>query len=340
MKYSTKISILYLKYLPLLIGLLFILLFLTNPVKSAYLVNTGLTTWYKHMIPSLFPFMVLSGILLRSGISKQLSNIFYPLLGKLFRLSPDCIYVIIMGFLCGFPMGATIIADSLSLHKITQREANLLLAFCNNIGPIYFISFVSTVCPYYPLWLTLSIMYAVPILYGLLLRYTLYRDIPNYYSYNKNFKSNKNTSFSLNINNYPNYITTSHNAISYMSAIEESTQKALNSILTLGAYMVIFNVLQLPFYNTFYTLPKNTLCILKGLIEINSGISSIKLHPHLYHIVYSIFLPFGGLCCIFQTYAMIKDTVLSLGSYLIHKLIQTIWVILIYLGVSFVMTVI
>ena len=181
MKYSAKISALYTKYLPLLTGLLFIFLLLTNPVNSISLVNTGLTTWYKHMIPSLFPFMVLSGILLRSGISRQLSNMFYPLLGKIFHLSPDCIYIIIMGFLCGFPMGASIIADSLSLQKITRREADLLLAFCNNIGPIYFISFVSAACPYYPLWITLPIMYAVPLLYGLILRYTNYRDIPYYY---------------------------------------------------------------------------------------------------------------------------------------------------------------
>jgi len=329
MKYLAKISALYTKYLPLLTGLLFISLLLTNPVNSISLVNAGLTTWYKHMIPSLFPFMVLSGILLRSGISRQLSNMFYPLLGKLFRLSPNCIYIIIMGFLCGFPMGASIIADSLSLQKISQREANLLLAFCNNIGPIYFISFVSAACPYYPLWITLSIMYAIPLLYGLILRYTNYRDIPYYYPSIYNTK--KYPIHTISIENYSKSPTAITNNNNYMRSFEESTAKALTSILTLGAYMVIFNVLQLPFYNTFYHLPEDILCILKGLIEINSGINAIKIHPELYNTVYSIFLPFGGLCCIFQTYAMIKDTPLSLRAYLIHKVLQTLCTIMIYI---------
>lgn len=306
----------YTRYLPFVTAVLFIFLLLTNPLSSTSLVNTGLTTWYKYMIPSLFPFMVLSGILLRSGLSYQISAIFNPLLGKLFRLSPDCIYVIIMGFLCGFPMGASIIADSLSLGRISRREADLLLTFCNNIGPIYFISFVTVTCPYYPLPLTLSIMYLVPLLYGLILRYTSFKDIPDY-----NIKR---------VSQLTNQAASSN----YLTVIQDSIQKSLISIITLGGYMIIFNVLQLPLYNSFYQLPDNLLCIFKGFIEINSGITAIKSYPNLYTIAYSVFLPFGGLCCIFQTYSMIKDTPLSLRSYLVHKLAQTGWSALVYSLVS------
>lgn len=309
MTLTKTIKKIYIGYLPLLTGILFIFLLLTNPINSATLVNTGLTTWYKHMIPSLFPFMVLSGILLRSDLSKQISGIFYPLLGRLFRLSPDCIYIIIMGFLCGFPMGASIIADSLTLHKITTKEADLLLSFCNNIGPIYFISFVTSLCPYYPLYITLPIMYGVPLCYGLLLRYTKFKDIPHTYSKTKN---------------------SSKVPANYLVICEESIYKALISITLLGGYMVIFNVIQLPFYNSFYKIEDSTLCILKGIIEINSGITAISLFPSLFTVVYALFLPFGGLCCIFQTYSMIKDTPLSLRPYLTHKLIQTVGTICIY----------
>lgn len=310
---KTNIRILYNKYLPLITGLLFIFLLLTNPVKSASLVNTGLTTWYKHMIPSLFPFMVLSGILLRSGLSKQIAGILYPLLGRLFRLSPDCVYIIIMGFLCGFPMGASIIADSLTLHKITQKEADLLLAFCNNIGPVYFISFVTALCPYYPLYITISIMYGVPLCYGLILRYTVFREIPRTYT----------------------NITTQASA-DYLNIFEDSIQKALISIIALGGYMIIFNVIQLPLYNSFYQLPEKLLCTYKGIIEINSGIAAIANYPQSYFITYAIFLPFGGLCCIFQTYSMIKNTSLSLRSYLLHKLVQASLTVTIYMGFLFV----
>ena len=295
-------------YLPLLTGILFIFLLLTDPVTSSSLVLGGLTTWCTKMIPSLFPFMVLSGFLLRTGLSHRLSQILYPVLGTIFRLSPDCIYVIFMGFLCGFPMGANIIAESLSLGKISYKEASLLLSFCNNIGPVYFISFVSVLCPYYPLWMTLSIMYLVPLCYGLLLRYTRYRDIP-LYTYRQSTAP-------------PNY--------SYGNALQQSLEKAINSILSLGGYMVIFTVLQLPFYNTYYKLPEPYIHVLKGLLEISSGITALQPYPQLYSIVYALFLPFCGLCCLYQTYAMIQNTPLSLTSYLSHKLAQTLCTIIIY----------
>jgi len=327
LKKNTHLAI----YLPLLTSMLFIFLLLTNPVNSSILVMSGLNTWCTKMIPSLFPFMVLSGILLRTGLSYRLSKILYPLLGTLFRLSPDCIYVIFMGFLCGFPMGANIVAESLSLKRISLKEASLLLAFCNNIGPVYFISFVSILCPYYPLWLTLSIMYLVPLCYGLILRYTRYRDIPFY------LKNNHG----LNIGN-PHYLTTGHPSFSitgtendvknysYGSALQASLQKALSSILYLGGYMVIFNVLQLPFYNIYYQLPEPYIHVLKGLLEISSGITALQPYPELYGIVYTLLLPFCGLCCLYQTYAMVKDTPLSLSSYLSHKLAQTLCTLFIY----------
>lgn len=308
-------------YIPLITAILFIFLLLTDSVNGSKLVNTGLTTWYKHMIPSLFPFMVLSGFLLRSGLSMQIASLLNPILGRIFRLSPNCIYIIVMGFLCGFPMGANVIAESLSLNRISRREADLMFAFCNNIGPVYFISFVSVTCPFYPLWITMPIMYGISLLYGLILRYTCYRDIPyKEASLSPNYSYNCNTFFNRTNN--------------YLDAFQESLQKSITSIVTLGAYMVIFNVLQLPLYNSFYKVPEEILCILKGLIEINSGISAISLHPEFYIIVYSVLLPFCGLCCFFQTYAMIKDTPLSLSKYFFNKIIQTLVTLLIYIVLS------
>ncbi len=317
-------------YLPLLTSILFIFLLLTDPVTSSTLVLSGLTTWCSKMIPSLFPFMVLSGILLRTGLSFRLSKLLYPVLGTLFRLSPNCIYIIFMGFLCGFPMGANVIAESLSLNKISKREAGLLLSFCNNIGPVYFISFASALCPYYPLWITLSIMYLVPLCYGLVLRYTRYRDIPIYKNiFHIATKTRKNTPNNFTYH-HTNHVYKTLPAASLGNALQESLQKAITSILYLGGYMVIFNVLQLPFYNTYYQFPAPYIHVLKGLLEISSGITALQPYPELYGIVYSLLLPFCGLCCLYQTYAMIKDTPLSLLSYLKHKLAQTLCTIIIY----------
>lgn len=306
----------------ILISLLFIFLLLTDPVNSKILVLSSLSNWYGKMIPSLFPFMVLSGFLLRSGLSKNLSRFVYPILGVLFRLSPDCIYVIFMGFLCGFPMGANVVAESLSLHKLSIREAKLLLSFCNNIGPAYFLSFVSICCPYGPLYLPFMIMYLVPLVYGLFLRYTCYRDIPFYSS-----KSTVKTTGHA-VTEAGSTFGISH--ASFGTALQESLEKAISSILTLGGCMIIFTIVQLPLYNTYYQIPDPYLYLLKGLLEISSGITAVQSIPSLYRIVYTVFLPLGGLCCFYQTYTMIKDTPLSMSVYMFHKINQTFITIIIY----------
>lgn len=308
----------------ILISIFLIFLLLTDPVNSKNLVLSALINWYGKMIPSLFPFMVLSGFLLRSGLSKSLSGFVYPILGVLFRLSPDCIYVIFMGFLCGFPMGANIVSESLTLHKISKREAELLLSFCNNIGPAYFLSYVSICCLYGPVFLTFVIMYLVPLLYGLFLRYTRYRDIPFHTTASivkSTSQANEKSSVSSNV--------------SIITALQESLEKAITSILTLGGCMVIFTVIQLPLTNTYYQIPEPYLYLLKGLFEISSGISALQSIPSLYGIVYAVFLPFGGICCLYQTFVLIKDTPLSMSSYLFHKINQTFITMILYGIVSF-----
>lgn len=75
-------------------------------------------------------------------------------------------------------MGARVCAQSLQQKKISRREASWLLAFINNIGPVYFSGYVLTLFPVRtPLTVWLG-MYLLPFLYGIVLRYTLYRDLP------------------------------------------------------------------------------------------------------------------------------------------------------------------
>lgn len=146
--------------------------------KALALSLTGLNLWFQKMIPTLLPFMILSGILIRMNLSDSFAHLFSPLFRPIFQLSDSCIYVLVIGFLCGFPMGARVTAESYQRGKLSRREAELMLAFCNNIGPIYFTGFVFHLFPVEHPWAFLAGMYLLPLLYGLFLRYTSYRDIP------------------------------------------------------------------------------------------------------------------------------------------------------------------
>ena len=288
------------------IGVLFfvcLLLFMLTDSKHALeLASQGLLVWFHTMIPTLFPFMILSGILIRTGLSEKIATLFEPILGKVYRLSPNCVYIILMGFLCGFPMGAALITESLSFQRITKEEGKLLLAFCTNIGPVYFIGYVLKNCPTKNPIASICLMYFIPFFYGLFLRHTIFRNtIP--------YCDKKRSKQVL--------------SIPFLEALEQSLNKGIESITKLGGYMILFNVMNLFLRNRYFCLPYAFQLILGCLLEISGGIHVLSNDSMFYPIAY-VLLPFGGLCCIAQTFSMIRESGLHIQNYVYHKVIQSV----------------
>lgn len=319
---STTTTVIYRIIITLGFLLLFVLM-LKFPAQSVYYAFTGLTLWFQKMIPALFPFMILSGIMIRMNLTEYFAVVLSPLLKPLFKVSGNGAYCIIMGFLCGFPMGAKVIADLYERNKLTKAEATYLLSFCNNIGPIYFTSFALPVIGF-PITLTyLFGMYALPLIYGIILcrlplsaitKHGSYGTI-NIYNINTDSKSRSKS----NIN--------SSSTGQLLVHIDDAIQSAIESITKLGGYMILFNLLNLI---PTMLLPLSTLPICNLLLEITSGISRIgNAHPYIVLTA----LPFGGLSCMAQTYSIIKGTDLSIGNYFFHKCILTIITALYYVGV-------
>ncbi len=289
-------------------GLLILFTFLTTACllqseKAFAFASNGLNLWFERMLPTLLPFMILTGILIRMDLSDSFAGLFAPLLRPVFRLSDSCIYILIIGFLCGFPMGSRVTAESLRHEKISRREAELMLAFCNNIGPIYLTGYVLALFPVdHPGW-WIGGMYLVPVLYGLVLRYTVFRDIP--FCTGPSFK---------NMQKEPP-------AESLLQATQGSILSALLSQASLGGYMIFFNLLNLipdlllPASDT--ALRSFCAC----LLEITGGLTALTEGQIVWAFA---FLQFGGLSCIAQTYSMIQDTGLNLSAYVNHKLIQMV----------------
>ena len=288
------------------------------PADCLSLALNGLNLWFGKMIPTLFPFMVLSGIMIRMNLTGAFVRMLNPVLGRIFKVNPSCIYGIVIGFLCGFPMGAHVAAQLCEQKQISAGEASVLLAFCNNIGPVYFLSFVlptlfsGNISPGIKLCLLMG-MYGLPLLYGLFLRYTMYRNIidPDGHKYYSGQRT-----------------------ISLAKALDESVFNSLTSIARLGGYMIFFNLL--------FILPDLTSRILHlgsqasrtfvgsagCLLEITGGIGLLGNQAPAFVLCV---LPFGGLSCIAQTYSMIKNTSLSVTEYVMHKMILTALTVFYYL---------
>ena len=253
----------------------------------------GLNLWFSKMIPALFPFMVLSGIIIRMDLVSSCVKLLAPFLGSVFRVGPSCVYGMVIGFLCGFPMGAHTASQLYENKLISKSEASFLLAFCNNIGPVYFLSFVLPTLEISSPAFYLFGMYGLPLLYGLFLRYTLYR-------------KQLSCSFTAKKDHCP--------FVSLLTALDDSIFSAFSGITKLGGYMIFFNLLFILPSLIVRFLPISSAqgsCLIGSigcLLEITGGIGS--LGNRLPKFVLCV-LPFGGLSCLAQTYSMIKDTDLS-----------------------------
>ncbi len=124
------------------LGLFCLLLFLRNPDVAIAYMNRGLQICVKTVIPSLFPFMVISEVILSSGIGTILIRPISPLLKKLFRISETGACAVLLGLLCGFPIGAKCTVLALDEGRIDRAEAERVLAFSNSPSSAFLISAV------------------------------------------------------------------------------------------------------------------------------------------------------------------------------------------------------
>lgn len=91
------------------------------------------------VIPALFPFLAVSGLLLSLGFGSWVSPRLAGLMG-LYRL-PGCAgSALLLGLVGGYPIGAGTAAELYRSRLLTEEEALRLLAFCNNSNPVFLIS--------------------------------------------------------------------------------------------------------------------------------------------------------------------------------------------------------
>lgn len=91
------------------------------------------------VVPSLFPFFVLSKLLLSGGFTVPFPD---RLAEKCFGVSGACMSAFCVSLLGGYPAGAAAVCDLYRTGAVTKRDAERALCFCNNSGPAFFLSFI------------------------------------------------------------------------------------------------------------------------------------------------------------------------------------------------------
>ncbi len=299
-----------------LLTFLFLLLsgcILTHSRLSLEYAGMALDLWFRNMIPSLLPFMIISGIMIRLKLTDKAAMLIYPAVMPVYRVRKNVCYAMLIGFLCGFPMGARVVGDLYTRQMITKREAEYLLSFCNNIGPVYFCSFALPLLERQLVFPYLFGMYGIPLLYGLALRFTLFRDVPAPQHRHSAALVSCEEDCTMPRNEQDRSESLGKRLL---AETDDAIHSAVWGILSLGGYMILYNLLNL----IPHILLGRPMKLLSPLLEITGGLKFVGNSQPLYSL---LALSFGGLCCIAQTYSCIGESGLSIGRYIQHKLMLT-----------------
>ncbi len=112
------------------------------PEQTMGAMRDGIKLCGNVILPSLFPFFVLSSLVVELGMSRYLGRLLEPVMVPLFRVNGSCAAALAMGFVGGYPVGARTAIELYENGQCSRTEAERMLAFCNNSGPAFILGVV------------------------------------------------------------------------------------------------------------------------------------------------------------------------------------------------------
>lgn len=260
------------------------LFFICFPHAAVSASKQGLRLWFTQILPALLPFCVLSYVILRSEI-----------LPKKFS---TC-YIVLCGFLFGFPIGCKLTADFYSSNYISREKASALCCFTNNLSPVFVITAIQEILqlPLSPVYVFL--IYGIPFLYGMSML-LLYHRAPS--------STQKETASRFHMD---------------MQIIDAGIIHGFETLIKICGYIILFSIFcemlqTLPFPAHWFSLAAT------GFLEVTNGVALLSTSActrQIKSLLAVLFLSWGGLSSIFQVSSILHQTGLSLRNYVLQKII-------------------
>ncbi len=285
-----------------LVVLLFGILLIGYPDTVTNAAKDALVLCFDAVIPSLFPFFILSSFAVNIGFLRAAGNFISPVANALFSVSGSGVAAFVTGLLCGSPTGAKTVAELYEKGMIEKEEAERLLGFCNNVSPVFIIGSVGKMTGDVEYGKTLFIVHIIAsILTGMFLSV----------GHRKQCKTKKMTVF----------------AVGVADALTDAVHKSVITMLNVCGYVVLFSVV-VAFLRRFFlkiVIAPLFADVIGGILEMTVGAkaicaSDVSLSAKL--ILLSGIFGFGGLCVFCQGCSAVSGTGLSVKTYFFGKLLQ------------------
>jgi len=260
---------------------------LTNKNLVSETISYSLNLWVTSVLPSLFPFFIISDVLISYNITNYIPNIFKKTFTKLFRINDAQLTIFFLSCVSGFPSNARNTRNLYDKGIITKEEASHILMFTHFSNPLFILSTVAVSFlnqESYGIFILIS-HYLGNFILGLFVRN--YSSVSDHY-YMTNLE--KSQSFSQ----------------VFLHAIRSSVDTLLMILGTLTCFLLVsslmINRLEVGIYSS---------SILRGILEITMGLKSLSLLPltDIYKVVIAtMFISFGGFSVHLQVISQLVDT--------------------------------
>lgn len=263
-----------------------LILFPDATSKSAF---DALSLCGKVIIPSLFPFLVLSSLVVKAslacGFKKPYINAF------------------VLGAVGGYPVGASVVCELYLKQECAKEQAEAMLAFCNNCGPAFIFGAVGGA-----IFKSLKIgilLYLVHIVAAILIGFIFNR-----------FKGNL-------------ICSTAHPEIgAFPNAVKAAAMSTINICAFVIFFSVMCEILTsfgiLPAISSFLGGSEISNAFIIGVLELTSGICRAPATTAGF-ILCSTLLGFGGFSVHSQALSFISKANLSPKKYFLGKALHSIF---------------
>ena len=241
----------------------------------------------------------------------------------LFNVQGESAIALILGTISGYPIGAKIVCNLKNEKIISKIEAERLIAYSNNSGPLFILSTVG-----------ISLFGNKRLGFILLVSHIGASLLVAYFF--KFWKKEK-----LEISFKETNLTSQNLPIklsNFGEILGNSIKSSISNIISVGGFIVTFSVI-LSILNTsgiiqficdfgaIFNIPKEfSAALFTGIIELTNGValsSSLYNNYHLLSILLTSFLlGFGGFSVLLQVYSIISKENISIKPYILGKLLQ------------------
>lgn len=238
--------------------------------------RTGIDLCIRTVIPSLFPFFLLSIMLTGSVIARRLG--FLGPICRLCKIPQEAQSLLLTGFLGGYPVGAQCVSQAYMSGQLSDATAARMLSFCNNCGPAFLFGMAAAL--FDEVWIC-WVLWAIQIISALITAVI----VPGRTARSKRITSGTSTTF------------------------VQALDKALRVMASVCGWVVIFRVV-ICFFERWilWYLPVEIQVAISGILELSNG--CVGLHQiknqGLRLILCAGILSFGGVCVALQTWSVVS----------------------------------